>query len=93
MSDVDKVMVTGFYDESGHCYSVEIHLNYDGISREDLTEVIRAAFNPAQAGIEMPRAGQKFTFRHTELGNTAEIPAVNGSRTVPGEVATLSYPT
>ena len=72
----DKVHISAYYDEKdGACHSIDVALNYDGISREDLTETIRAVFQPQPAK-------DAATFRHRELGSTDVIPVAsrNGDR-------------
>lgn len=83
-----KVHITAHYDERDHsCFQLEIALNYDGISREDLTEAIRAAVHPERLIA---------TQRDRELGSTEvisldtrmatarvqSVPVANGSRQV-----------
>lgn len=67
---VDKVHIAAFYDENnGVCYSIEVALNTDAVSREDVASAIQALFHP-QALLSSTTT----TFRHTELGGTAVIP-------------------
>jgi hypothetical protein len=76
----DKVHIQAFYDEhDGSCHSLEISLNYDGISREDLMEVIRAAVHPGVVLADM-------TQRNRELGQTGvlRMPSKNGSNGASG---------
>lgn len=62
----DKVRVAAYYDErDGSCHSIDVVLNYDGISRDDLAQVIRAVFRP-----ELP---SKVTQRDAELGSTGVL--------------------
>lgn len=71
----DKVHISAYYDEDGRCHSVDVTLNYDGISREDLAGAIRAVFHPDTLIV---------TQRGQELGSTAVIPVRRPS----GESAT-----
>jgi hypothetical protein len=82
----DKVAVLATYDvASGACTSLEIKMNYDGISREELIEAIRVVFHPA--ALADPYAD---THGHRELGETAVIPAYqsNGEYISPNESTT-----
>ena len=78
-----KVRLIARYDEIG-CHSIEAHLNTDGVSREDVAELIHALFYPG--ALPVPRNSTAMT--HTEIGRTETIPrivetvtAVSGSRT------------
>jgi len=71
----DKVRIAAYYDEKdGSCHSIDVALNYDGISREDLTETIRAVFCP-DGHI------RDATQRNRELGSTEviQVPGRNGA--------------
>lgn len=81
----DKVSVCACYDiASGACTSIEIKLNYDGISREELIEAVRVAFRPAVLALTDTQG-------HHDLGETAIIPVYqhsNGERIGAGETTT-----
>jgi hypothetical protein len=66
----DKVHISSYYDEAGRCNSIDVCLNYDAISREDLAETIRMVFQP---GVRVVDGPPLTPFRHTELGGTRPI--------------------
>lgn len=84
---VDKVKMTAHYDEkTNRCALIDIVLNYDGISREDLTAAIASLFHP-DAMLHTTTT----TFRHTELGSTdviqrpevGQVGQIGGARPMP----------
>lgn len=93
----DKVAINAYYDEhTGQCTNLEIRLNADGISRDDLTHAVRLAFHAE--GLAKPTSTAN-TLRNHELGGTDIIPKVQelnphrGQNTSPGATTTrLSMP-
>ena len=62
----DKVAVSASYSEAGGCDSLDVRMNYDGITLRDLEAVIRRVFSPRAAGETPPMV----TVRDHELGET-----------------------
>jgi hypothetical protein len=82
MNRPDKVSICAQYDiASGACTSIEIKLNHDGISRAELIEAVRVAFQPAT--LLDPYADN--TLRNRELGETDVIPVISGRTETNGE--------
>lgn len=66
----DKVKINAYYDEgNGACHSIDVILNYDGITSRDVAETIRALYTSGSAA----PAG---THRNRELGSTDVVPRV-----------------
>ncbi len=71
----DKVKVGAYYDKDGHVESLEVALNYDGISREDLTHVVSMALLLDPTGyVASLRDGAGAPYQHNELGATMVFP-------------------
>lgn len=85
--DRDKVHISSYYDEQGRCTSMDVCLNYDGISREDLEASIRSLFQPGSVTVKTG-----LTFRHTELGGTRVIPRVTTTNGEPGPQDAANLP-
>ena len=67
----DKVRISAYYDESTNaCHSIEIIMNYDGITARDVADAVQAMFNPDAL------MRQATTPRSGELGATDVIQRV-----------------
>jgi hypothetical protein len=81
----DKVKVNAYYDErNGACHSIDVILNYDGITSRDVAETIQALYT---TGAPLPAD----TRRNRELGSTEVVPRVRvNGEPVEGRARTIT---